>query len=84
MCLYIKNIACHFIFLRDYDYNHGRHLGGGGGGGGRGGGGLPPPDIVSHGISDVSPGPVVQGYLTMLNTLKRKQTNKLSKVFLQC
>ncbi len=45
--------------------------------GGRGGGGqggqLPPLHIVSHGISDVSGGPVVRGYYTVLNTLKLKQ-----------
>ncbi len=37
------------------------------------GGQLPPLHIVSHGISDVSAGPVVGGYYTVLNTLKRKQ-----------
>ncbi len=41
--------------------------------GGRGGGQLPPLHIVSHVISDVSAGPVVRGYYTVLNTLKRKQ-----------
>ncbi len=41
--------------------------------GGQGGGQLPPLHIVSHGISDVSAGPVVGGYCTVLNTLKRKQ-----------
>ncbi len=50
-------------------------MGEGGGGGGQGGqvGQLPPLHIVSHGISDVSGGPVVRGYYTVLNTLKLKQ-----------
>ncbi len=37
------------------------------------GGSCPPLHIISHGISDVSAGPVVGGYYTVLNTLKRKQ-----------
>ncbi len=58
------------------------------GGKGRGGGQLPPLHIVSHGISDVSAGPVVRGYYTVLNTLKLKQKQlkdlaNYLKVFLQ-